>query len=120
MDEIINRLTDNYQYGTDIILLLTLDNDVTSIHYLNYLNIIGKRLDNLKNSLKEFDLQYLKQTIRFLRSGFPDIKDIYDNLDRDEPIYFIPRLLKVGEDWEMAYENFTSEFNRKFTSNKSR
>ena len=96
MDDIVIKLTDNFEYGTDIILLLTLNDDTTSIHYLDYLNISGKQLDNLKNCLVEFSFPHIKETIRFLRSGFISVNDIHNNLNSKNPVCFITRLLRLG------------------------
>ena len=120
MDDVINRLTNNLQYGTDLILFLTINDDTTSINYLDYLYITGKELDNFKNCLPEFSLQYIKETIRFLRSGFIGCADIHQNLNSSNPICFIPRLLIIGENFERAYEDFAGEFYTKFKRFKSR
>lgn len=120
MEDLILKLTDNYQYATDLILLLEMENDTTSMHYLNYLDIKGKMLDNLRNCMPEVSYEYLWQTIRFLRSNFVIQKDIHANLNSPNPICFITRLLEEGESWENAYENFAGDFYSHFPSNNSK
>ena len=120
MDDLINKLTNNFQYGNDLILFLIANDDMSSIHYLDYLNIKGKELDNFTKCLPEFSLQYIKETIRFLRSGFVSSNDIHANLNSKTPICFITRLLKIGENWEYAYEDFAGNFYTKFTPPKPR
>lgn len=124
MDEIcqvIDRLTHNGEYANDVCLLLLLNEKYTSLHYLDYLNITGKDLEILKEKcLKEDTLDYLTQTIRFLRSGFLGNEEIKQNLHSENPIPFIDRLLIIGEDYERAYEIFTSKFFSKLSKTNKR
>ena len=95
MDDIINKLTHDGQYATDVCLLLVLEDANESLHYLNYLNITGKELETLAHDcLPNFDIDYLKQTIRFLRSGFLSMDDVRKNLNSPKPVHFINRLIK--------------------------
>ena len=120
MEDLINRLTNDGEYGSSICLLLYLTNNYTSLHYLDYLDIRGKELDALDQLCEEQSLQYVIQTIRFMRSGFLGIDEIKENLKQKKPIPFIPRLLINGEDWENAYENFAFDFRRQVRNNKGR
>ena len=121
MEEIVDKLTDNGNYATDVCLLLVLDNDTQSLHYLDYLNIRGKDLEVLAhNCLPDFNLDYLKQTIRFLRSGFISSSDIKKNLSSTSPVCFINRLMKSGEDWERVYEEYSNEFYKNLNKKKGR
>lgn len=120
--EVLERLTENNTYATDICLLLYLNENYTSLYYLDYLKIYGKELENLKNCLIDpNDINHLTQTIRFLRSGFLGIDEIKANLNSTTPIPFITRLLKVGEDWDNVYEDYAGTFRQNLKkNNKSR
>ena len=111
MDDLINRLTHNGEYANDVCLLLYISENYSSLYYLDYLNITGKELEILNEKcLTKNSLDYLTQTIRFLRSGFLGIDEIKDNLTSKNPIPFINRLLVDGENYELAYENFAGDF----------
>lgn len=121
MDELINKLTHDGNYATDVCLLLALENASESLHYLDYLDITGKELETLAHDcLPNFDINYLKQTIRFLRSGFLDSKDIKNNLNSSNPVCFINRLIKEGEDWERVYEEYSYNFYKNLNNKKGR
>jgi len=116
VEDIINRLTHDGKYANEICLLLYMSERYSSLYYLDYLNITGKELETLKEKcLVEDTLDYLTQTIRFLRSGFLDNKEIKENLNSKNPIPFIDRLLEEGENWETAYENYAGDFRCKFS-----
>ena len=65
--DVLERLTHNNTYATDICLLLYLEEKYTSLYYLDYLNITGKELENLPKCCKDDSIDYLTQTIRFKR-----------------------------------------------------
>lgn len=113
--DVINRLTHEGEYASDICLLLYMSEKYTSLYYLDYLNITGKELETLKEKcLIEDNLDYLTQTIRFLRSGYLGNDEIKSNLNSKNPIPFINRLLEEGENWELAYENYAGDFRCNF------
>ena len=116
MDELINRLTDNGQYANDICLYLVIENDDQTLHYLDYLGIRGKDLETLANKCVP-SLDYLKETVRFLRSGFLGKDEITNNLKSSTPKCFITRFIRHNEDWDHAYEEFAGNFRQ---SKKSR
>lgn len=121
IQDVLNRLTHNGEYANEVCLLLYLSEKYTSLYYLDYLNITGKELETLKEKcLIEDTLDCLTQTIRFLRSGFLDKKEIKDNLNSQNPIPFIDRLLTVGENWESAYEEYAGNFRYHLNNNKKR
>lgn len=121
ISEVIDRLTENNTYATDICLLLYLSDNYTSLYYLDYLDIKGKELENLPNCLVDKDdINYLTQTIRFLRSGFLGKDEIKQNLNSKNPVPFIDRLLKKGEDWDHVYEDYAWKFRQALRKNKSR
>lgn len=118
MDELIERLTENGKYANEICLLLLVNDNYTSLHYLDYLGITGKELENLEKCCDDSSIDYLTQTIRFLRSGFLGKDEIKANLNSPNPVYFIDRLLRKGEDWDYAYEHYASTFRSKMNTNK--
>ena len=119
MDDIINKLTHDGEYATDVCLLLVLEDANESLHYLDYLNITGKELETLAHDcLPIFDIDHLRQTIRFLRSGFLSMDDVRKNLNSPKPVHFINRLIKVGEDWERVYEEYSYHFYKNLNNNK--
>lgn len=121
MENIINRLTHDGEYATDVCLLLYLSEKYTSLHYLDYLEITGKELETLKEKcLAEYSLDHLTQTIRFLRSGFLSKEEIKNNLTSSNPIPFIDRLLKPNENIELAYENYAGNFRYALSHPKAR
>ncbi len=120
ISDVLERLTHNNTYATDICLLLYLEEKYTSLYYLDYLNITGKELENLPKCCKDDSIDYLTQTIRFLRSGFLSKDEIMENLNSKNPVLFIDRLLITGEDWEHAYENFAGNFRCRLSKNKGR
>jgi hypothetical protein len=120
ISDVLERLTHNNTYATDICLLLYLEEKYTSLYYLDYLNITGKELENLPKCCKDDSIDYLTQTIRFLRSGFLSKDEIMENLNSKNPVLFIDRLLIPGEDWEHAYENFAGNFRCRLSKNKGR
>ena len=111
MNDILKRLTHNGKYANDVCLQLYITENYSSLYFLDYLNITGKELEILKEKcLAEDTLDYLTQTIRFLKSGFLGIDEIKNNVNSKNPIPFINRLLINGEDYESAYENFAGDF----------
>ena len=120
ISEVLEKLTHNNTYATDICLLLYLNEEYTSLYYLDYLDITGKELENLSKCCKDESIDYLTQTIRFLRSGFLGKDEIKENLNSKNPVLFIDRLLIPGENWEYAYENFAGDFRMKLSRNKGR
>jgi hypothetical protein len=119
--EVLENLTENNTYATDICLLLYMTDNYTSLYYLDYLNIKGKELENLPNCLLDKDdINHLTQTIRFLRSGFLGMDEIKENLNSKTPIPFITRLLKPGDDWDYVYEDYAGTFRSNLKKNKSR
>lgn len=119
--DVINRLTHDGEYANEVCLLLYMSEKYTSLYYLDYLDITGKELETLKDKcLVEDTLNYLTQTIRFLRSGYLGNEEIKENLNSQNPVPFIDRLLKEGENWEMAYENFAGDFRFKLSQSKKR
>lgn len=121
MMRIIDKLTESNTYATDVCLLLYMSDCYTSLHYLDYLDIKGKELENLPNACIDDSLDCLTQTIRFLRSGFLGKDEIKENLNSANPVPFITRLLVVGEDWENAYEEYAYYFRKAMKqNNKSR
>ena len=121
ISEVLERLTENNTYATDICLLLYLNENYTSLYYLDYLDIKGQELEQLQKCLKDpNDINYLTQTIRFLRSGFLGKDEIKENLNSKNPVPFIDRLLKVGEDWDYVYEGYAAKFRQALRKNKSR
>lgn len=120
ISEVLERLTHNNEYATDVCLLLYLNDEYTSLYYLDYLNITGKELENLPKCCKEDDIKYLTQTIRFLRSGFLGNDEIKENLNSKNPVLFIDRLLQPGDDWDYVYEDYAGKFREALRKNKSR
>ena len=120
MEDLINRLTENGEYGSSICLLLFITENYTSLHYLDYLGVKGKELDKLEELFNEQSIQYVIETIRFMRSGFLGIEEIKENLKQEHPVPFITRLLIKGEDWENAYEDFAFDFRKQMRNNKGR
>lgn len=120
IEDVIERLTHNGDYATSLCLLLYLTDNTKSLYYLDYLKITGKDLDNLEKLLSNESVEFLVQTIRFLRSGFLGINEIRENLNSTNPIPFIPRLLRNGEDWENAYEDFSFNFRKQMRNNQGR
>ena len=121
ISEVIDRLTENNTYATDICLLLYLNDNYPSLYYLDYLDIKGVELENLPNCLVDKDdINYLTQTIRFLRSGFLGKDEIKQNLNSKNPVPFIDRLIKKGEDWDYVYEDYAWKFRQALRKNKSR
>ena len=120
IQDVITRLTHDNTYATDICLLLYLNENYTSLYYLDYLDITGKELENLPKCCKDDSIDYLTQTIRFLRSGFLTKEEIKANLNSKNPIPFVNRLLIIGENWELAYENFAGDFRYNFSKSKGR
>lgn len=120
MKKVIDRLTENGQHANEICLLLYLNNNYDTLHYLDFLDITGKSLETLfYKCCFEQKKQCLVETVRYLRSGFLDKETIHKNLNSDHPVYFIDRLLKVGEDWDYVYEDYTAKFHANLR-NKSR
>ena len=119
--KVLDNLTCNNQYATDVCLLLFLDEQYTSLYYLDYLGIKGKELETLAHKCcKEFSVDWLYQTIRFLRSGYLGIDEIKENLNSKKPILFINRLLRRNENYELAYENYAGDFRYLLSKNKKR
>lgn len=109
--DVIDKICDGNDDAYGVCLLLYLNDRHSSIYYLDYLNIHGQDIVDLVNKCcKEYDCDYISETIRYLRSGFLGQDTIINNIRSDSPINFIPRLLDVHEDWDHAYEDFTSEF----------
>ena len=79
MEDLINRLTNDGEYGSSTCLLLFLTENFTSLHYLDYLEIRGKELEALEKIFEKQSLQYVIQTIRFMRSGFLGKDEIKEN-----------------------------------------
>ena len=118
IEDIIENLTNNGEYGASLCLLLYMTNNTKSLYYLDYLNIKGKELESLDNLCKEESIDFIVQTIRFLRSGFLGKDEIKQNLNNKTPIQFIPRLLMKSENWENAYEDFAFEFRKQLQNTK--
>lgn len=120
-EEIINELTHNGKYATDVCLLFYMNEETHYLYYLRRLNITGKKLENLAyKCVPDMDLDYLKQTIRYLSSGFLRDSEIQENLESDNPIPFITKLLNIGDYIERVYESYTFDFLNKFNSKKKR
>ena len=118
--DVINKITIDNEYATDICLLLYLNENYSSLHYLDYLNITGRDLEILvEKCCVEPTIVYITQTIRFLRSGFLSNDEIKENLHSKNPITFIDRLMNKGEDWDHVYENYAARF-RSLKNNKAR
>lgn len=119
--EIIDDLTCKNQYATEICLLLYLSEKYSSLYYLDYLGIKGEDLETLVNKCcLEYSIDYITQTIRFLRSGFLGMDEIMANLNSKNPIPFIDRLLHEEEDYEIAYENYAGKFRSAFNANNKK
>lgn len=118
VEEIIDRLTHNGQYANEVCLLLYLSEKYQSLYFLDYLNITGKELERLvDNCCDSSSIDYLTQTIRFLRSGFLSRDEIMSNINSPNPIYFITRLMNKNEDWDYVYEEYASDFRTAFRNN---
>ena len=122
IDEIMIKLTHDGKYATDVCLFLYLDEHYTSLHYLDYLNITGKDLENLAHKCLpiEESFEYLTDTIRFLRAGFLGEDEIFDNLRSDNPISFIDISVPESGDWDITYENYAGKFRSNLRKNKGR
>ena len=120
-EELIAKLTEDGEYANDICLLLSLDDDKHYFYYLDYLEIRGKDLETFSyKCIPNLDIDYLKQTIRFLCSGFLGKDEIKENLRSNEPVYFIDKLMEVGDYIEREYEGYAYRFRCKLNNNKKR
>ena len=119
IDDIIDRLTHNNKYASDICLLLYFSKSASTIHSLDKLDITGKNLETLVyKCLPEVTLDSINQTVRYLSSGFLSKDDIHYNLNSSEPVVFIDRLIQQGEDYENLYEHYSASFNTRLKNNK--
>lgn len=119
--EVIDKLTHNGEYATDVCLYLYLNEYYTSLYYLEYLNITGKELETLaQKCLQDSSFDYLAPTIRFLRSGFLSEDEIHDNLKSSNPVNFIDSSTPSYNDWEITYENYAGNFRENVSKNKGR
>lgn len=119
MDELVNELTENGTYANVICLLIILENKERYLNQLKHLGITGKKIETLVyKCCNEFSIDYIGQTLFYLRSGFLDNKTIHDNLESDNPIPFLDKLLRDGEDWDYAFERCTGTFYQNLKNNK--
>ena len=121
IDDVIKDLTNDGEYANEFCLLMYLDDETQYLYYLQYLDIKGKDLEAFANNcIPDWDMDYIKQTIRYLCSGFLGKDEIKQNLESDKPIPFIDRLLVEGENIEWAYEKYSANFRSNLNNNKKR
>lgn len=118
-EEIIIKLSDDGKYASDVCLMLYMDEEKQYLFYLDYLEIRCKDLETLAyKCIPSLDIDYLKQTIRFLCSGFLGKDEIEANLKSDNPVYFIDKLMKKGDYIEREYEGYSYRFRQKLNNKK--
>ena len=120
IDKIMNELADGDVDAEGICLFFYVNHDFNSLKDLYELGIKGEEL----NTFIEFGcpsdvLEYIHQTIDFLKSGNLSNEEIFNNLRKKKPIPFTPHvLIKSQEDKEKVYKDFADEFRKKSLNKK--
>lgn len=115
MDEIINRLTENGNYASDICLIFVVNGDDMYLEYLDKIDIRGKRLEIFAHKCcNECDPDYIKDTLLCISFGLFDLDIINKNIDSSNPLPFIDELHKPSDSIVRRYVRLKNEFDAKF------